>query len=198
MRLPEGDEHFVGWPEQKGYQFKKYAFFREHFIRRGLSCAIDVGAHVGYWTNHMAMDFDVIHSFEPISENYRCLLENKPDKCIAYNFGLGIREEEKTLYLGSRTNSGAWSSEKGDREIEETIQLRTLDSFELEPDLIKIDVEGSQRAVLIGATETLKRCKPTIIVEVEDENRKRKVTKFLKDLGASLARNYGKDCMYQW
>jgi FkbM family methyltransferase len=43
--------------------------------------------------------------------------------------------------------------------------VRTLDSFGLAPSFVKIDVEGYEHAVLRGATETLRRHEPTILVE---------------------------------
>ena len=49
------------------------------------------------------------------------------------------------------------------REIE--IKTRTLDSFEYEPDFIKIDAEGSEPYILHGGMKTIKKWKPTIMIE---------------------------------
>ena len=49
------------------------------------------------------------------------------------------------------------------------INSRTLDSFNLENiALIKIDVQELGKKVLKGAEETLKRCKPLLIIEFEN------------------------------
>ena len=54
-------------------------------------------------------------------------------------------------------------------EIKLKINSRTLDSFNLENiALIKIDVQGWEKKVLKGAEETLKRCKPLLIIEFEN------------------------------
>ena len=46
--------------------------------------------------------------------------------------------------------------------------VRTLDSFEFEDvDFLKMDVEGYERHVLLGAVETLKRERPTMIDRTE-------------------------------
>jgi FkbM family methyltransferase len=45
------------------------------------------------------------------------------------------------------------------------VQTRTLDSVQVSPDFIKIDVEGAEEHVIAGAAETLRRCKPLIMAE---------------------------------
>jgi FkbM family methyltransferase len=43
--------------------------------------------------------------------------------------------------------------------------VRGLDSFALDPVFIKIDVEGAEREVIQGSMETIKRCRPVLLVE---------------------------------
>lgn len=45
------------------------------------------------------------------------------------------------------------------------IPVRTLDSFELSPDAIKIDVQGGELDVIQGALETIIRSRPVLMVE---------------------------------
>ena len=49
------------------------------------------------------------------------------------------------------------------------VKCRTLDSiveeFNLEPDFIKIDVEGFEHIVLSGASQTLSKFRPRIVLE---------------------------------
>jgi len=45
------------------------------------------------------------------------------------------------------------------------IEVRTLDSYALTPDIIKIDVQGLEEAVIKGAETTIARCQPAMIVE---------------------------------
>lgn len=53
----------------------------------------------------------------------------------------------------------------------ERVEVRTLDSFEFEsPGFIKIDVEGHEEKVLRGARETLQRCKPSLLIEIEERH----------------------------
>jgi Methyltransferase FkbM domain len=48
-------------------------------------------------------------------------------------------------------------------------KIRTLDSFKLTPNFLKIDVEGGELGVLKGARETLARCKPIVLCERSDK-----------------------------
>jgi hypothetical protein len=61
---------------------------------------------------------------------------------------------------------------------EQTVPVRTLDSFEFTPDVVKIDVQGAEHQVVKGAVETFRRADPITIVEAP--------TKELVDLFASL------------
>ena len=61
--------------------------------------------------------------------------------------------------------------EARDGEIRVPILTRTLDSFELpEVDFLKIDVEGHEVQVLAGARDTLRRCRPIVLIEARPEN----------------------------
>lgn len=54
----------------------------------------------------------------------------------------------------------------------ESVRLTTIDTqvsaYKLSPGSIKIDVEGSEYAVLEGAADTLERCRPVILAELSD------------------------------
>lgn len=46
-----------------------------------------------------------------------------------------------------------------------TIDIKTLDSFELKPDFIKIDVEGYEYEVLLGGEKTITTYRPILLIE---------------------------------
>jgi hypothetical protein len=70
-----------------------------------------------------------------------------------------------------RTTNGS----SGDSWITEgtDVEVRTLDSFNLAPDLIKVDCEGSELFVLMGAIRTLALHKPALIIEQKPGHAKR-------------------------
>ena len=51
------------------------------------------------------------------------------------------------------------------------------------PSFIKIDVEGHELQVLKGATETIKKHKPTILIEIHDFSEDSEIHQYLKSLG---------------
>lgn len=44
-------------------------------------------------------------------------------------------------------------------------QVRPLDSFSLDPWLVKVDAQGMEAAVLVGGRETISRCEPVLLLE---------------------------------
>jgi len=53
----------------------------------------------------------------------------------------------------------------------QSVEVTTLDSFELrDVGFIKIGVEGHELVVLKGSEETLRRCRPTVLVEIKQQH----------------------------
>lgn len=148
---------------------------------------LDVGAHMGFHTIVFASSANMVYAFEPQRHLYNQVcgniaLNELSDRVFCYNVGLG--EVSKRSSFGSlekhntltwRGNTGIAQMNYGGRSLEDNlgtdeIEIRTLDSFQLAPDLIKIDVESYELKVLQGATRTIAHHKPIIIVEVFSEN----------------------------
>jgi FkbM family methyltransferase len=70
------------------------------------------------------------------------------------------------------------------------VQCRTLDSIvdecNIEPDFIKIDVEGFEDAVLVGARQLLYKFRPHIVLEANPGDPCAGVTKILKEHGYTM------------
>lgn len=59
---------------------------------------------------------------------------------------------------------------------EQTVELRTLDSFGFEGvTLVKIDVEGHEYSVLLGAASLLASARPAVLVEIEQRHLQRPI-----------------------
>jgi FkbM family methyltransferase len=64
--------------------------------------------------------------------------------------------------------------------IENTIEVRPLDAFDLSPNFIKIDVEGHEEAVLAGARKTIGANLPIMMIEGGERSG---VAQTLEDIG---------------
>ncbi|MEY4353176.1 MAG: hypothetical protein RLZZ609_1417 [Cyanobacteriota bacterium] len=137
-------------------------------------CLVDIGANIGNHSLCLGVDFEKVISIEPAQVNFELLRLNCRDpKFILHNIALSSKQGEAIIAIDS-VNKGASRLEplKSARGImnahEELIQTTTLDSLLLaEPavDVIKVDVEGSEYDVLIGASEVLKKFRPIILFE---------------------------------
>lgn len=79
------------------------------------------------------------------------------------------------------------ADEDGSSRAEIAVTVRRLDDYELESvGFLKIDVEGHELAVLRGASATLEKNRPTLLIEAEERHRKNAVAdiaSFLKPIG---------------
>ncbi len=224
--LPDGEQHLQGWMRQVNmrdpgpggeerltYQGRKYKACRP--FTRGWRNAIDVGAHVGLWSWQMARDFGHVVGFEPMPEHRACWRANMrprgggppwPSNARLFPYALGA--EPGTVFLKTRTlnSSGDTGVEPGATEGV-SAECRRLDDFELaEVDFIKIDCEGYELFVLQGAVETLKRCKPCLIVEQKPETGMEArygigatdAIAFLEGLGAKKRLGIQGDYIFSW
>ena len=140
---------------------------------------LDIGSNIGYTALNMAKlsgDGKVI-AFEPDQLNYdRCqnnINQNNANNIKLYNIGLGSQELSIPMEVRTAFNRGGNRvAVNGQGEI---IQVKKLDDFFSslnipKVDLIKIDVEGYELHVLNGAMELLQKFKPTLFIELNDDN----------------------------
>ncbi len=90
-----------------------------------------------------------------------------------------------TLDFGQEFNFGGVSL--GDYEHGEPVAVVTLDSLKLPRcDLVKIDVEGMEKAVVDGARETLARFKPLLYVENDRQDKAEDLIRTIDRLGYTM------------
>lgn len=78
--------------------------------------------------------------------------------------GLASIDEEEARFL--LENGGLAFFDPRHLSLERnSVPLRTLDSFNLDPAIVKIDVQGHEEQVIRGAMETYERCRPVSIIE---------------------------------
>lgn len=142
---------------------------------------VDVGAHMGTWAIRATRGFERVVAFEPQPETNRILRTN-----VALNNLSNISVFRAALSNVDGEIKTSWK--EGFRGVTRSVRVpvTTLDSFRLKPSLLKIDTEGNELAVLLGALETL-RGRPRIIVETHPFSASsRNVGQYLEGLGYSV------------
>ena len=135
---------------------------------------VDAGANIG---NHSVF-FSVIcgakkiYAFEPMTQTFEILQRNvalnAPGQVECINAALGAAQGRAVISAYRDHNFGAAAVRNDDRGA---YTVTTIDSLNLPAfDFIKIDVEGSQLAVLKGAEETLKKYAPLIWIELHSKD----------------------------
>lgn len=140
---------------------------------------LDCGANAGQWGTNFKEEFPELRliSFEPLVESFK-ILEEKSRKYkhwVAHNVALSSFSGSATIHFAS--NQGMSSSlnrpllhSKVHPEItfEESLEVSvsTLDNFHLDGNRIflKIDVQGHENELLLGAAESLKS---VALIEIE-------------------------------
>lgn len=147
--------------------------------------------HAGTFYGDMLPSFSskcpkTIYAFEPVLENYvlakLCVFKNNLRNIALFNSGLGDHIgisyiETQDVNLTHKGGASSISS-KG-----QATTITTIDSLSIDDlSVIQLDVEGYELPALKGATSTIKRNKPTILIE--DNNNS--CALFLNELGYVL------------
>jgi len=136
---------------------------------------VDVGANIGIYSYFFSRHFDRVVSFEPIPNIAHRLDMLKTSTVETFQIGLSNTEGNFDLYIPKvehSINTQLASLEDRGGEIETIqVEVRTLDSFNYQDiDLLKIDVEGHESAVIQGAEHTIQQCRPALLVEIEQRH----------------------------
>ena len=141
---------------------------------------VDVGANIGYYSLLGAKKGARVWAIEPDEENFAILEKNVKTNGLEGKIKLvkagagekkGWSEIEK-----SESNFGAHKLKKG-RGIIKIVKLD--DVIKEKVDVIKIDVEGMEAEVVMGAKKLIEKWRPTIFFEYGVNLRNRKLLDFL-------------------
>lgn len=199
----------------KGYWF--YGRSREaatmqrfkRLIRPG-DTVFEVGGHIGFVAQFFAKQTGrsgTVHVFEPGTQNKPFLRQNirQFNNCVHIDAAVSDRDGKATFYeenLGGFMNSldqgfaqgsDLAASQRAAMHIKERSVLTvTLDNYALRhgcaPDILKIDVEGAELAVLRGAAKSLTQVR-AVMVEVARD--KQAVFTLLTEAGFHLSDENG-------
>lgn len=206
--LPEADTYFRDKLTDRGFQVEHLEQALVHCRR--FRTAIDGGAHIGTWSAYMATKFRNVIAFEPAPDTFACLTANTKGlhNVLHVKAALGEKAGAGRLFDDDSRpgNTGARHLDQMcaiDRS--EPVEITTVDSIGLDDlDFLKLDVEGYELRALQGAAETLRRCKPVILIEVKKFNPPRfgvdhrAAARFLTGMGFREAQQIRNDVVFVW
>jgi FkbM family methyltransferase len=172
---------------------------------------LDVGGNRGFAIDAILMNKNKcrIYSFEPnhiLAEKMKKRFKKNP-RVEIYNWGLGNKEGEFTLYvpvyrgyefsgLASfikehakswlKDNNLYFYNEKLLKISEHKCVIKKLDDLELDPFFIKLDVQGYEYQVLLGGKNMIKHAQPILLIESVKEGDE--IMSFLCKFGYKLFR----------
>lgn len=129
------------------------------------SVFVDGGAHVGTITVPMARKTAFTIAYEADTSTYNILKQNVELNGVRVNVrqrGLGAKTGYGSIVSTNNGNAGAHALTIGDGGV----RVVTLDDELQHIDVMKLDVEGMEFAVLQGAIRILKRSHPVVLFEV--------------------------------
>jgi FkbM family methyltransferase len=146
----------------------------ERILARG-GTAIDVGANQGVFAYAFSRIADRVEAFEPNPDCAAFARRMLGTRARVHTLALGdmngrselivpVSEQGEVLHLGGNLGQAAG----GDvQTVRFPVEVRTLDSYGFENvRVLKVDVEGSELAVLEGGRQTILRDRPPLIVEL--------------------------------
>lgn len=220
--LPDGETHLTGWMDKAGelvdgkgtYQIKKLREALKHV--KQWRTAVDIGAHCGLWSMQLVKKFARLEAFEPVAAHRDCWQRNVEWRDLnlpsldvyppiyarkAELHACALGDHEGSIKITTAPTSSGDSRVDGDGDI----PMHTLDSFELQDvDFIKIDTEGYELFAVRGAEQTIKRCRPVMIVEQKGHGqqfygfRKEEAAELLESWGMRRVINLSGDIVMVW
>jgi len=158
----------------------------EYLIKRGyIKCYFDIGANYGTHSLLFLSQSIQTITFEPnpsCHKYFQNLLHINNLTSQLVPFALGDKESisklifpDKKTWLGKIQTAENTVTNSNFIQNQLDVHITTLDLYlsnkDLRPDLIKIDTEGFEKFVLIGAASTLKKYKPLVIFECDPNER---------------------------
>ncbi|MEW2402824.1 FkbM family methyltransferase [Streptomyces sp. NPDC046862] len=154
-----------------------YPRFEPELARLGELCppdcgtAVDVGGWYGPWTQRLAGRARQVVTVEPVPRLARLLTSAAPANVRVVQAAASDRPGTARLWLPSGDEGERGVSSLVRRDIHARaldVRCVTLDGLGLrDVGFIKIDVDGSEQAVLRGARRILTRDRPALFVELE-------------------------------
>jgi len=207
--------HYENLSNDEKFQIEPEMFLLPALVNKD-GIVFDVGANVGGYCYQLEKLTSArnIFAFEPLAKEYRLLQKLFPYVNL-FNIALSNEVGFKTLRIPVLSNGTYLSTRSSlerivenvdiDHYLEIRVETNTIDNIVaslglLRIDFIKIDVEGHEFEVLKGASKTLERMRPVLLVEIEQRHHPfaiEVIFDYISSLGYSgfFISRFNKDCL---
>jgi FkbM family methyltransferase len=193
----------------------------KYLLNLNLKVAFDIGAYEGETLEYLLKikSIDKIYSFEPQILSYNKMIKKYDfnNRIILNNLALSNNSEDKVFFINTLTSTSSFShlddnslwlkikniilNEKNSIKNSIILKTSTIDSYVNENDidkidLLKIDTEGHEFQVLMGAKKTINENKiGYILIEIHSSKMyknysKSKIEEFLKKNNFTLLKSF--------
>jgi FkbM family methyltransferase len=208
--LPDREQHLVEHMRMVGCVVEGRLTYQYHKLLAGMPyvrqwrTALDVGAHVGLWSMHLAKRFTKVIAFEPDAEHRACFKRNIYNGSSAHvalvGVALGDKASKASLGFEEGSSGGTHLIEGND------VEVWPLDYFSFEEvDFVKIDVEGYELFVVQGGERTIRTHRPVMVVEQKPKGLAERYGKKQRDAvdqllkwGAKVRKEISGDVILSW
>ncbi|MBF6571126.1 MAG: FkbM family methyltransferase [Candidatus Binataceae bacterium] len=165
------------------YELEKQATLLR-FVSPGMTI-YDIGAQAGIYTlffSKLSGASGRVYAFEPCPYEARFLVDHVRMNGLANVKIIQAAVAERTGFVGISTGRGSCQNQIcDDAATALMVPCINLDTLDLpSPDLIKIDVEGAESAVLAGAHRVLRETRPVIFVALHSIEQRAKCAALLR------------------
>lgn len=173
------------WIQQQLYLFNTYEECELKFLERNLKSGdtfIDIGANIGIYSltaASLVKKSGKVIAFEPFTKNHEKLNKhlsiNNFKNIIIEKLAISDKAGQITIYINEQEqNCGMASTIEQTYTTKENIQAVTLDEYMAGKNiqhikLIKMDIEGAEFKALQGMQQTLKKYRPILLIELDEQ-----------------------------
>jgi FkbM family methyltransferase len=157
----------------------------ERLVAKDEIC-FDIGANVGLYTLLFSRRCRQVFAFEPVARNLSYLREhveiNRAENVTIVPVAVTDRDGTVAFQEGENWATGK-VTESGERTVESVTCDRFAAAHGVMPDLMKIDVEGAEGAVLRGAWKVVAERKPVLLLSTHGESARAECLAFARAAG---------------
>lgn len=139
----------------------------------GRTACVQAGGCLGIFPKMLAAHFQTVYTFEPSVDLFPLLCLNAPEpNILKYQAALGNGGPPISTSQTRREGKEHRFPHEGITHVTGepgTVPVLTIDALQLPVcDLIVLDLEGYEMQAILGAKGTIARCRPVLMVEIND------------------------------